>query len=594
MRNWLEVHTTDIMNGATTWLIALYSLSLLISEANGYDYLPIPFNTSHSFGPDGPWQGVSISVQYALPGEKVQHVTLLPTTSHEINYGAAWIPNTLACDKNPDKECGSGGLMTIPPNGPAGTSGYTYFISDGPGGWVFNITASIWAQANLVLAPGLEMDKAWIGSINHSYVRYPSGLSTGLELGYFMLGGYGSNERNSAPRYAYQNSFVKSNSFGMHIGAAALDYPGSLILGGYDKGRVIGPLISNNAGSVAGAQLIDIIIGVETGQSPFPFGNASNLLVSGNTPAPQPLSAQVVPDHPYVELPHDTVGKITSKLPVYFDDKCGYYLWNTTDPDYKRIVKSPAYLGFVFPDTASSISHANITIKVPFMLLNLTLETSASGLESDVPYLPIVIGGSPYRKWKANAVILGRAFLQAAFLCIDWNTNMTRLAQAPGPGSSREGLGFLPRELSPGARTLDVETGGSLFRDSWEGYWTPIESKSSQNTNSPTPHHSNSGLGGGAIAGIIIGVIAFVVIVAAIVFLLWQRRKRLSENTESGNAPRTGEQQPVVSELESPMLVQAEIARSKELDGGCRPQELSGRWEPSELHGNARPPEGTE
>jgi hypothetical protein len=131
-------------------------------------------------------------------------------------------------------------------------------------------------------------------------------------------------------------------------------------------------------------QVIDIMIGVETGASPFDFGAQSGLVSSAT-----PLTALLQPEVPYIFMPPVTVEAIASNLPVTLDSRSGYYLWNTQDPLYARIVSSPAYLGFVFSSVSASGVTGNTTIKVPFSLLNLNLESSVSGYTSDVPYLPI-------------------------------------------------------------------------------------------------------------------------------------------------------------------------------------------------------------
>ena len=61
------------------------------------------------------------------------------------------------------------------------------------------------------------------------------------------------------------------------------------------------------------------------------------------------------------------------------------------------------------------MDNANVTIKVPFKLLDLTLETSASGLGSDVPYFPIIEVADPVLN-PGYQLFLGRAFLQAAYI----------------------------------------------------------------------------------------------------------------------------------------------------------------------------------
>ena len=58
------------------------------------------------------------------------------------------------------------------------------------------------AAANLVLAPGQEMEFAAIAVANRSRAIYPSGVIMGLELGFLGLSGKGVYVGSSAPKYA--------------------------------------------------------------------------------------------------------------------------------------------------------------------------------------------------------------------------------------------------------------------------------------------------------------------------------------------------------------------------------------------------------
>lgn len=232
----------------------------------------------------------------------------------------------------------------------------------------------------------------------------------------------------------FNQSIIPSYSFGLHIGSAALNYPGSLVFGGYDKGRLVGPFTSFGDS----VTLLDIGIGVETGGSPSNFTGTGDLLISNTS---QAMSMQVVPDPlaPYLHLPGNTCQAIAKLLPVTYDTELQYYLWNEDDPRYQSIVTSAAYLNFSFPPAPGATG--NVVIKVPFTLLNLTLD--APIVTSPILYFPCrsftPLAGDNYR--------LGRAFLQAAFYGRNWRTSTSWLAQAVGPGVSRTGLGVQNQDI---------------------------------------------------------------------------------------------------------------------------------------------------
>jgi hypothetical protein len=128
---------------------------------------------------------------------------------------------------------------------------------------------------------------------------------------------------------------------------------------------------------------------------------------------------------------------------------------------------------------------------------------------------------------------LGRAFLQAAFIGGAWDQKKLFLAQAPGPSVQ-----------SPSIQTIatsDVALSKWVTTPTWEQTWaltlqalpgtfnntTPTPSNSTGSSGSSrTKKKKSSGISGGAIAGIVIGVIALGLILAAIGFFMWRRKKR--------------------------------------------------------------------
>lgn len=278
-----------------------------------------------------------------------------------------------------------------------------------------------------------------IALMNQSYRVYPGGSVYPVEVGTLSLGAPNLNHTFTtgdgvpAINLTFVNSYlytsggpkkIPSYSYGMHIGSVPLNIPGSLMLGGYDQSRTIGDVSSQSCDSAElTIKLVDIGIGVATGGSPWAYASKTGLLVQGNSSIDYGTTVMVLPTEPYIYLPKSSCDSITAELPVTYHAKYGLYFWNTDDPDYERIVSSPACLAFTFPK--DEVNTANITIKVPFMLLNLTLE--APLLLTPTPYFPCMPSDGPYS--------LGRAFLQAAFVGVNWHkgTGVWFLAQAPGP-----------------------------------------------------------------------------------------------------------------------------------------------------------------
>lgn len=368
-------------------------------------------------------------------------------------------------------------------------------------------------------APGYSNVNATLVAMNKSEVVLPDGRRYDDEVGNLGLGNPADTEFPGAGIVAQMKAqgLVGSNSFGLHMGSVALRQRGSLILGGYDASRVYGPVgVFEMQLSAPIIYLQDVSLGVETGFWPF---NASQAEVGSVWQGPKNEvletivdffggkkgSAMVTPNPavPGIYLPGETCARAAKHLPVTLDPKLGYYLWNTADPTYLPLLSSAAFLAFTFADTQA----ANLTIKVPFQLLNLTLD--APIVDVPTPYFPChdVTGND------TGYLELGRAFLQAAFFGVNLDQSVTFLAQAPGPTMNQS----IIRPLSPADRTLSSTNPLSAFRDSWAAHWSP---------DPPIRGGGGASLSAGAIAGIVIGALAGVGLVVAAVWFLWRRRRR--------------------------------------------------------------------
>lgn len=364
--------------------------------------------------------------------------------------------------------------------------------------------------------------------LNQSYQVYPDGSVYPVEVGTLSLGAQNMNQSFTLfgdepainttfiPSWLYTSGGPKripSYSYGMHIGSAPLKIPGSVVLGGYDQARTIGDVSSQRySGSDLILQLLDIGIGVATGGSPWTYANKTGLLAQGNSSIVSGTPVTITPTDPYIYLPKSSCDAITAELPVTYQEKLGLYTWNTNDPNYERIVKSPAYLAFTFQK--DQVNTANMTIKVPFSLLNLTLE--APLVQTPTPYFPCMPTNGRYQ--------LGRAFLQAAFVGVNWATGsgFFFLAQAPGPGFQT-----IPSVTPIDPEATSIETSKNSWEDTWARHWTPLSGSGNQSQlvsgNSPS---GDGGLSTGAKAGIGVACAgAGLTILSVATFLIYRRRR---------------------------------------------------------------------
>lgn len=532
-------------------------------------YVEMGWDTKY-YGADGPWQAIAVTIGN-------EQTSLIPCFAGFPAYYGSWLLTPHVCSvTNATSSCGDAGMI----EGPSSRQ-WPEDLTSGNYSWALeggntNITIS-------TESPSSHQQQTFHISAmlaSRSSITYASGKVLSPEVGLFNFvspfASYLGDTNCPGSSCDLVGQGASSFSFGLQLGSASLQYAASLIFGGYDKGRAIGPAIVENFTSGTtevppAFPLIDIEIGVESGGSPFNVSGYSGLFVLEDEAIPiGPVGTGIASGDPYISLPQPTIDRIVEKLPVYFDSSSKYYLWNTTNGSYEKVVTSASYLGFIFAPSGGQ----NVTIKVPFMLLNLTLEASASGLATDVAYFPVQYM-STLDPTGSTIIFLGRAFLQAAFWGVHWYGNNVSngvqwLAQAPGPGGkSKAGLGHEPHSIPLGPHTLDLYTGSNLFNVSWADTWTLLPLVASQKNSTHGSHHKQQQqhhkIANGAIAGIVIGVVLFAALVFGIFFI--SRRKKRSQLRRSRAKQASDET------YEKPELPNEPSGR-RELDGSDLQHEL--------------------
>ncbi|KAK3312105.1 hypothetical protein B0H66DRAFT_584976 [Apodospora peruviana] len=375
-------------------------------------------------------------------------------------------------------------------------------------------------------APGYANVNASIYAMNTSKIVMPDGRSYRPEVGNLGLGRPTDTDfvGESMIQQMKTARLVASNSFALHMGSAALGQKGSLILGGYEENRIIAPVaaIEMQLG-VPIIFLTDVFLGVEVGQWPIGDHSTPDEVIWEGTGSDQ-LGASIAkqfggsvgsalvtpnPAVPGIYLPPPTCANIAKRLPVTFDAKLGYYLWNAngTAGDAAVMINSDVYIAFVLADTQAQ----NLTIKVPLKLLNLTLQ--APIVETPVAYFPC---HDVHTQMEAGYWELGRAFLQATFFAVSYDQNLTFLAQGPGPDYGQSVL----QTLKPEDRTL-VPSNKTLA-DTWRAHWKTTTTADILADNNKD---ESSGLSQGAIAGIAVGAVFGLVLGCAVGWWFWRRRR---------------------------------------------------------------------
>ena len=320
----------------------------------------------------------------------------------------------------------------------------------------------------------VKVPNSTISAINQQNIFLPDGGHLQVQLGSLSLGAPGDGTQplktvigQNFPSYLAMQNVTPSNSFSLHYGSASLGLAGTLVWGGYDQSRVVGDVGSFQLGpnDMMVPTMLDVQIGVENGQTPF-IDNGSSFpgLLELNSSLNNVQPTIINPIVPYLFMSPKTCAAIAQHLPVSLDSDIGLYIWNTTDLQFQRVMSSSAYLAFIF----RSSPDANITIKVPFQLLNLTLESPI--VQYPQQYFPC----RPFYSMDGTGnYFLGKAFLQAAMIGINWQIKAFFLAQAPGPEVPSPNIQSIgPSDTS--IRSLPEAN----FASSWSKSWTLLAEQS--------------------------------------------------------------------------------------------------------------------
>lgn len=491
--------------------------------------------STNKYGPDGPWQAVKIEI-----GSPSQPVDLYPGGTWQSNI----LPVTICLNETTSSTCFAeqAGLynssasstvssFAVAGNGPNSTVDWTFGAMPltGSARWIFD---NINIREDASGSPRIPISLLSMYSIDEAYETLPDGSTFPIEVGTLALGAPAYNQSfnqlnglfngSLLPWYLYETNQIESASYGLHIGSSAMGIPGSLLIGGYDQSRVLGTVTTQIYGSnFLPIDLLDVGIGVAEGGSPFNFTQQTGLLAKGNSSLGHAIPVNVDSTAPYLYLPRSTCDAIASYLPVTYQAKYDLYFWTTTDPLYTQIVSSPAILTFTFR-LDRSISQ-NVTINVPFRLLNLTLQAPLT--TDPIPYFPC-------RPLDHGSYTLGRAFLQAAFVGVSWQSNPNGvwfLAQAPGPNTPFTAVTTI---IPPSALTINASQ--NLWLDSWRGSWTVLNATTTTPPSNSVP--VDSGLSVAAKAGI--GAACGAAAIAIAVSVYWYLTKKKHRREDADSEPR--------------------------------------------------------
>jgi hypothetical protein len=252
---------------------------------------------------------------------------------------------------------------------------------------------------------------------------------------------------------------------------------GSLILGGYDSTR----FESNNLSFPFGSDIsLDFQVAI---QRITVNGTDANLL---STPIVSYIST-LVPD---IYLPVGVCSEFTKAFGLSFDAGTQDYYVNSSMHD-ANLARNPVVSFQIGPE----MTGASAIIKLPYWNFYLAFQTlsSTAGLAQGVFRFPIKQAA------KDTQYILGRTFLQSAYLSADYERNTFNLSQALFPSSATK-ENIVP--ISPLTVSTQPNQPGTLKRT----------------------------VSTGAIAGIAAGGTIAALIIAALLILLYRRKQKTKRN----------------------------------------------------------------
>lgn len=271
---------------------------------------------------------------------------------------------------------------------------------------------------------------------------------------------------------------IGSLSYGYTAGANARSPQvyGSLTLGGFDKAQFEESNVTFNFGGDISRDLLIPVERIQISNNDVALSRTQYFFIDS-----------LVPD---LWLPDEACDVFEEAFGIRQDNDTGLYLVgdNLHDQLTGQNLSVTFTIGTGKDVNTGDDSDATFEITMPYF---------AFDLEADGPLVPNATHYFPLRRASDNTTqyTLGRAFLQAAYLIADYEHGNFSVHQARWPESGSD------QDLVPILLDEDSE-----------------DSEDSEG--------SGAGLGGGAIAGIVIGSIAAITIIAFAGFFIWRKRRQ--------------------------------------------------------------------
>ncbi|KAF2008408.1 acid protease [Aaosphaeria arxii CBS 175.79] len=288
--------------------------------------------------------------------------------------------------------------------------------------------------------------------------------------------------------------------------------PGHLVLGGYDRARFIDQTANISFTPSAGSILL---VGVQSIiYRPDPDVQVRSSSFTADTLT---FNAAIDSTLPYLTLPEEICDRFEEEFQLDYDEDEKFY--KISDSAHRYNLNQNATVTF---QIGQSKDNSDRSAKIALPYAAFVMNASEPLFENSTRYFPL-------KRSIDGKNVLGRTFLQEAYLIVDYERATFTVAPAAWP------------DPAPSSTIVT------------------ILSTSYTNTSVPAPSPKNNGLAPGAIAGIVVGILAALGLIAVGVFLWWRRRRAQKpseetlEKTSDFDTTQAGDQVKArrVSELDS-------------------------------------------
>ncbi|KAI9707064.1 MAG: hypothetical protein M1836_000024 [Candelina mexicana] len=425
-------------------------------------------------GNDGQWSTFTFRV-----GNPPQNVNLLPSTAS----WQTWVVLPLGCPaRYAVSNCTSsrGGIFD--------NSSSTTWVDKG----IYKlILEAVEFNPSLNTSANFGFDTLGIGPRSSEGLSVDHQIFGAFATDIYYLGIFGLNPKptnysgfdNPIPSFLTnlkEKGSLPSISFGYTAGASYRPgkVAGSLTLGGYDASR----FTPNNLQFTFGPDISrDLLVSIRSITTSNPTGR---ILMR------TPILSFIDSTLPYMYLPLLACQEFEKAFGLIWNEKSQLYLVNDTIHD-NLVSLNPT----ITLELANALTGGQ-TINITFPYASFDKEVGYPLVRNTTRYFPLM------RALNDSQYVLGRTFLQEAYLTVDWERKNFTVSQAVFPDSSTK------------QHIITIPPLG-------------ISSNSTNSTNPSAPTSSkHNGLTKGAIPGIVIGILVVMLVLAVLAFTLTKRRKR--------------------------------------------------------------------